>query len=121
MKNLCKENSLAITENKWDVKYIQILPAPTEGATENIGEDMHQKVFITQKFTQCKASRTLRIDVFKIPDNKNIRKLFSKYKLLFLDEADSSQDPSQILILQFAIPRASLPPSPSLSNFTLTN
>ena len=41
MKNLCKENSLAITENKWDVKYIQILPAPTEGATENIGEDMH--------------------------------------------------------------------------------
>ena len=24
--------------NKWDIKYIQILPAPTEGATENIGE-----------------------------------------------------------------------------------
>ena len=28
-------------ENKWDVKYIQILPAPTEGATENIGECFH--------------------------------------------------------------------------------
>ena len=26
---------------KWDVKYIQILPAPTEGATENIGEGLH--------------------------------------------------------------------------------
>ena len=24
--------------NKWDIKYIQILPAPTECATENIGE-----------------------------------------------------------------------------------
>ena len=30
-----------IIENKWDVKYIQILPAPTEGATENIGEGLH--------------------------------------------------------------------------------
>ena len=30
-----------IIENKWDVKYIQILPAPTEGATENIGKDLH--------------------------------------------------------------------------------
>ena len=24
-------------ENKQDIKFIQILPAPTEGATENIG------------------------------------------------------------------------------------
>ena len=24
-------------ENKWDMKYIQILPAPGEGAAENIG------------------------------------------------------------------------------------
>ena len=30
-----------IIENKWEVKYIQILPAPTEGATENIGKDLH--------------------------------------------------------------------------------
>ena len=28
-------------ENKWDKKYIKILPAPTEGATENIGEGLH--------------------------------------------------------------------------------
>ena len=29
---------MALIENKWDVKYIQMLTAPTEGATENIGE-----------------------------------------------------------------------------------
>ena len=27
-------------ENKWDIKYIQILPVPTEGATKNIGEGL---------------------------------------------------------------------------------
>ena len=43
-------------ENKWDIKYIQILPEPTVGATENIGEDL----------------------------------LFSKYKLLLLDQANTS-------------------------------
>ena len=61
------------------------------------------------------------IDVFKILDNKNIGKLFSKYELLFLDKANSKSDPSQILILQFSMPRASLPSSPTLSNFTLAN
>ena len=34
---------------------------------------MLEKVFITKKFTQCKT-RTLKIDVFEIPDNKNIKK-----------------------------------------------
>ena len=28
-------------ESKWDMKYLQILPAPTESATENIGEGLH--------------------------------------------------------------------------------
>ena len=28
-------------KNKWDIKYIQQLPAPTEGALENIGEVLH--------------------------------------------------------------------------------
>ena len=32
---------VAIKENKWDVKYIEILPAPTEGATKYIGEGLH--------------------------------------------------------------------------------
>ena len=56
----------------------------------------------------------LKMDAFKIPDNKNIGKLFSKFELLFLDHANPSSDPSQISILQFPIARASLPPSPSL-------
>ena len=30
-------------ENKWDANYIQTLPAPREGATENIGEVLHYK------------------------------------------------------------------------------
>ena len=47
--------------------------------------------------------------------------MFSKYELLSLDQANSSSDPSQILILEFPISRASLPTSPSLLNFDLAN
>ena len=82
---------------------------------------MLEKVFITRKFIQCKPSRALKTDVFKIPDNKNIEKLFSKREQLFLDQDNSSWDPSQILILRFPMPRASLSPSASLSNFALAN
>ena len=32
---------LSIIENEEDKKYIQILPAPTEGAAKNIGEGFH--------------------------------------------------------------------------------
>ena len=35
-----------------------------------------EKFYITKKFTQCKISNTLKIDVFEIPDNKNIEKIF---------------------------------------------
>ena len=80
-----------------------------------------EKFFINNKFTQCNTPRTLKIDVFELPNNKNIGKLFSKDELLFLDQANSKSDASQILIVQFPIPAASLPPSPSLSNFTLAN
>ena len=84
-----------------------------------------QKVFITKKFIQkhftVKTSCTLNIDVFEIPDNKHIEKLFSKYKLVFLDQGNSISDPSQILILQFSIPRGFLPPLPSLVNFALAD
>ena len=69
------------------MKYIQILP----GA---IVKGLHHKVFITQKFTHYKTSRTLKFDVFKIPDNKIIGKLFLKYALVFLDQANSSSNPS---------------------------
>ena len=84
------------------------------------GKGVHYTVFITQKCAQYKTSRTLKISIFKIPDNKNIGKLFSKYELLFLDQANYSSDPSQILILKFPIRRASVPPSTSLSNFYLS-
>ena len=53
---------------------------------------MLEKVFITNKFTQCETPRTLKIDVFEIPYNKNIAKLFSKYEVLLLDQANSSFD-----------------------------
>ena len=65
------------------------------------------KVIVTNKFTQCKTSRTLKVDVFEITDNKNIGKLFSKYELLLLDQANSSSDPSQALTKRFHTPRAS--------------
>ena len=39
-KLLIKENLLGIIENKWDIKYIQILPVPREGATENVVEGL---------------------------------------------------------------------------------
>ena len=80
-----------------------------------------ERVFVNKKCNRHKTSLTLQINVFEIPDNRNIWKLFSKYELLFLDQANSSSHPSQILILQFTTLKASLPPSPSLSNFTIAN
>ena len=105
---------MAVIKNKWYIKYIQILPAPTK-----LVQKILEQVFITTKITQCKTSCTLKIDVFEIPDNKNIGKLLSKFELLFLNQASYSSDSSQILILQFLKPRAFLSPSPFLSNFTL--
>ena len=67
----------------------EILPAPTEGTTE-----ISEKVFVTKKFTQCKTSLTFKIDVFEIPHNKNIWKLFSKFEQLFMDQTNCSSDPS---------------------------
>ena len=43
-----------------------------------------EKVFITNKFTPCKTSHTLKMDVFQIPYNKNIGKLLSKYELFLI-------------------------------------
>ena len=36
----CKQNLFPIIE-KWDIKYVQTLPASTEGALEIIGEGFH--------------------------------------------------------------------------------
>ena len=59
------------------------------------------KILITEEFIQCKTSHTLKMDLLEIPNNKNIGKLCSKYGLVFLDQANFSSDPSQILILQY--------------------
>ena len=74
MKKLfMKTKIVANNRKKWDIKYIQYyLP--------------QQKV--------------LR-KIFETRENRNTGKLFSTYKLLFLDQANSSSDPSQKLILQF--------------------
>ena len=36
-----KTKIVANNRRKWDIKYIKILPAPTEGALENIGEGFY--------------------------------------------------------------------------------
>ena len=84
-------------------------------------QKIFEKIFITKRFTQWKALLTLKIDAIEIPHNKNIVKLFSKYVLLFLDQANSNSDLSQILILKFPKPTAFLSHSPFPSNFTLAN
>ena len=43
-----------------------------------------EKFFVNKTVTQCKKSRTIQMNAFEIPDNKNTGKLFSKYALLFL-------------------------------------
>ena len=42
--------------------------------------------------------------------------MFSNYENFFLDQANSSSDPSQMLILKYLVPRTSLSPSPSLQH-----
>ena len=44
------------------------------------------------------------IDICELPDDKNLKKIFSKYELPFLDQANSSSDLSQILTLQHSTP-----------------
>ena len=90
--------------------------SPTESDTKIL-----DIAFVTRKCTQRKTLHNLKSDVFKLPNKKNIGKLFPKYVLFSLDQANFSSDPSQILILQHPIPGASLRPSPSLSNVPLAN
>ena len=83
---------------------------------QKVLREILEKIFMSKKLTQFKTSRLLKIDGFKITENNAIRKMISKYKV-FLYQANSSSDLFQTLILQLSIPRASLPPLPSLSNF----
>ena len=72
-------------------------------------------------YSAFKTLYALKIDLFELSVNKNTGNLLSKYELFSLDQANFSSDPSQMLILQYSIPTASLSPSPSLSNFPLVN
>ena len=85
-----------IIVNKQDINHIYTILAQ---AQQKVLWKILQKSFITKKYTQSKTSHTLKIDVFELLDNKNIGKLFSKYERFFLDQADSSSNTSQILIL----------------------
>ena len=51
-----------------------------------------EEVFITKKCTHCKTFHTLKTDVFELPDNKDIKKLFSQYVLFFLDQFNFSSN-----------------------------
>ena len=103
--------SALIEENKWDINYIQTLPAQIE---QKVLRKILEKIFITKVCVQCKTSHTLKTDVFELPDNKKIGKLFSQHGLLFLDQANFSSNPFQVLILQYPIPRA-FPAFPAIS------
>ena len=72
-------------------------------------------------YSTFKTLRALKLIFFELSGNKNTGKLLSIYEIFSLDHANFSYDPSQILILQYPIPTASLPPSPSLPNFPLAN
>ena len=76
---------------------------------QNVLRKIMEKVYITKKCTQCKTSHTSKTDVFELPNNKNIEKLSSKYEVVFKEQSNFSSNPFQVLILQYPIPRASLP------------
>lgn len=79
------------------------------------------KVFITKKCTERKTLHALKSNVFELSENKNVWKLFSKHELFSLDQANYSSNPSQILIVQYSMLRASLSLSPYVWNFILAN
>ena len=51
-----------------------------------------KKSLITRKYIHCKILHTIKSDVFKLPNNKNIENLFSKYELFSLDQKLFSLD-----------------------------
>ena len=66
----------AIIEQKWDRHFIKTLSAQVR---QNVLRRILEKAFITKKCTRCTWSHTVKIiDISELPDNKNIRKVFSK-------------------------------------------
>ena len=70
----------AILENKWDISYIQTLPAEIQ---QKVLQKILENVFITNKCTQHKTLDTLKIMHSNYQDNKKVGKLFSKFELFF--------------------------------------
>ena len=54
-------------ENKWDINYIQTLPAQIQ---QEVLRKI-SKVFMTKKSTERKTLHAIKIDLFELPDNKN--------------------------------------------------
>ena len=65
----------AITQCKWKINYIQTFPAQIQPKKLR---KILESFFIT---TKRKTLHTWRTDVFELPDNKSIGKLFLKYQL----------------------------------------
>ena len=65
-----------------DINHIQTLSTL---AQQKLLRKILEKTFVTKKCTQCKTSHHLKLDAFEVLDNRNIRKLFSKYQTFFLD------------------------------------
>ena len=65
-----------------DINHIQTLSTL---AQQKLLRKILEKTFVTKKCTQWKTSHHLKLDAFEVLDNKNIRKLFSKYETFFLD------------------------------------
>ena len=63
----------AAIEYKWDINYIQPLPAQMQ---QKVLRKILEKVFITKIYTQRNTLHTLKTDVFELPDNKDIRTFF---------------------------------------------
>ena len=80
------------------MNYIQTLPAQIQ---QKVLRKIFEKFFITKKCTPRKTLNTVKTDIFELPYNKNIEKIFSKYELFSLDQANFISDPSQISLLQY--------------------
>ena len=65
---------LTLIENKWDINYIQTSPAQVQ-QTSAMKKYWRRSSF-TKKCTQYKTWHILKTDKFRLPDNRNIGKLF---------------------------------------------
>ena len=86
----------AIIKNKWDINHIQTLFPNCHRCYKKCWRrsSLLRNVLNVKRRTPEKG-----IDICELPDDKNFKKICSKYELPFLDQANSSPDLSQILTL----------------------